>query len=537
MDNAKKNKKGLFVAGGIAVVAVFASIFLIAIVVAIIVVVNVSKGPRIDLTKYIVFEATGYDGYGETSATIDWDSIEEKYGEKIKYSKKASEWGVNSYDYDSPVDVLKEDVEIILDKQDKVANGDEINYEISINEEYNKYLKCKIKTGDGTYIVEGLEKIDTFNPFDYVTVEFSGISPSGEVKAYYDGEKEGFSQGKFVIDKTSGLKNGDTVKISIDIDDSETVEYGYVIPEKEKVYTVEGLSYWVESYNELNEDLISEISKEAEDVISAYFANSYSNSISEFENVGYVFKTYKNADDYKNDWYSDSYNELYMIYSGVVTRYDDSWTFYMPVRFVNIIGDKEKISYGYDGRFDYNDGSSNAIDLYDKVANIDSDKFSILSGGEFSKYGNYDVVKSLDSISEEDKEWFRNAAYDYILSNYANDYYRVSHSEPVYEGECLLYQKNNGGRYNDVNKYLVVYSVESSYYKENTKIYFVMEYDGLLMLDDGLYVVEVGGLHKGNQWRGLYGFTEGEQMFEKTITINRDKYEYIVSEGLKQYEK
>jgi|GEM_PF-5421412 len=39
----------------------------------------------IDLNKYIIAETSGYNGSGHVNTSIDWDSIEKKYGSRIMF--------------------------------------------------------------------------------------------------------------------------------------------------------------------------------------------------------------------------------------------------------------------------------------------------------------------------------------------------------------------------------------------------------------------------------------------------------------------
>ena len=41
----------------------------------------------IDMNQYLTIEAEGYDGYGKLHAAINWDAVEEKYGEKLSFTE------------------------------------------------------------------------------------------------------------------------------------------------------------------------------------------------------------------------------------------------------------------------------------------------------------------------------------------------------------------------------------------------------------------------------------------------------------------
>ena len=91
-ESLKKLPKNLIfgIAGGIA-----------AFLIILIFVFSMNSNKVIDLNKYIIFETSGYDGYGKSSINIDWEKIEKDYGKKIKYSSKGKkEYGVLTYAFE-----------------------------------------------------------------------------------------------------------------------------------------------------------------------------------------------------------------------------------------------------------------------------------------------------------------------------------------------------------------------------------------------------------------------------------------------------
>ena len=68
--------------------------FLIGLACAVIVVVIaagllISRARRtIDLNKYVTFETTGYNGYGNVYPQIDWQKIQKKYDSRLKFDNK-----------------------------------------------------------------------------------------------------------------------------------------------------------------------------------------------------------------------------------------------------------------------------------------------------------------------------------------------------------------------------------------------------------------------------------------------------------------
>ena len=141
-DSIKKMPKNLIfgVAGAIAALLIILAVAFTMI--------NSSK--VIDLNKYITFESSGYDGYGNASIKIDWESLEKDYGKKIKYSNKGKkEYGVLTYAFE-PVYVLHDAVSgVELDKYEKLSNGDKVKYTWTVDDEKAKGINYKLKYKNG----------------------------------------------------------------------------------------------------------------------------------------------------------------------------------------------------------------------------------------------------------------------------------------------------------------------------------------------------------------------------------------------------
>ena len=103
------------------------------LIVLIVVYVNVSS--TINLDKYVKVAYSGYDGYGTASVSIDWDSIEKKYGSKVKLTSQAKKQ-MNNYlgdVSDKPISFLPVMVGTPeLDKYGYLNNGDKISYKWNI---------------------------------------------------------------------------------------------------------------------------------------------------------------------------------------------------------------------------------------------------------------------------------------------------------------------------------------------------------------------------------------------------------------------
>jgi len=272
-----------------------------------------NMGKTINLNKYLSFDAEGYDGYGNVYVEIDWDEIYDKYEDKITFTEKArKDFGSSYVKNMDAIEILPQYISISLEDNYYVANGDEISYTFTVNEDYKDYLDCKIQFKDGTYTVKDLTELDKFDPFEDLDVTFSGIAPYGHLTMLYDGDE--LYSSSFSADKYDGLKNGDKIKITIS---SDTIDYcaensGKIPSVTEKEYTVTGLSSYVTKITEIDTDTLTAIKNQAKDVYNAYIARDWdtdTTSLESFTYIGSYLLTNKNPEEYYGNQ-----NILYLVY-------------------------------------------------------------------------------------------------------------------------------------------------------------------------------------------------------------------------------
>lgn len=280
----------------------------IAVIVIIVVVVNAGK--TIDVNKYLTVEASGYDGYGNATVTVDWDAIEQKYGSKISFTGAArSEFG-SALSMVTPMDALQAAMVVDLDEDSNLSNGQTITYTWTVDPDLTKYLKCKVKYKDGSYTVKDLTEVGSFDAFANLDVEFSGVAPNGSANLNYTGSE--LSYYDFDADKLSGLSNGDVITVTIDesIIPSCAERLGKVPETNEKQYTVTGLQSYLTNLSEITDEDLAVMQQQASDVYNASVAQEWSETshLENFTYLGDYLLTAKNADT----WGTSNY--LYLVY-------------------------------------------------------------------------------------------------------------------------------------------------------------------------------------------------------------------------------
>lgn len=524
-----------------------------AIVAAIFIVGNITS--TINLNDFVTIEVDGYNGYGTASITIDWEAMEEKYGDKVKFTKKAKEeMGAlgDFLDEVSAFDGLMSSVYVSLDTYDGLSNGDEIHFTWDIDDELFQYVSCKLKYTDSTYTVEGLEEPQTFDPFADLTVTFEGISTNGQLHMEYTGDE--LEPYDFSCEEAYGLANGDTVTITLEdyLVESCIQELGMVPSQLEKTYTVEGLSEYIADFSHIPQEFLDSLKKEAEDAIYSYTAKSYGSdyTLSDLTYAGYVLSAVNSAQDFYG-----TYNDLSLIYTGTVTGKDQelpATTIYYPVEFTDIFSTAGELTYGElegirgycspSGYWFSTDGYLNPVVCYDDIATWYGDNYTVSSGDGFEVYAEAQAVTSLSQLSDDFRSTLQAAAQVEIQKEIDDYSEEVTASQLTFVGEYLLTAKDETAL-KDRNYYVAVFQATVSHAEgkfEPAVVYYPVGFEGLFQMPGEVFTyLELDELWGYDNFPDSYysteGYLDGTQMYADIVTANRDSYNYEVSQGLQEF--
>lgn len=411
------------------------------VAVVIIIFIMINSGPTIYLNNYLVFETDGYDGYGTVKASIDWDAIKQKYGKKLNFVSQGKNEYDKIYNIISPMDVLWGCVKINLNETKELSNGDTIEYTWDIDNMFSTYVKCRLKYKNGIYSVSDLKEIRTFDAFSDFEIIFSGVSPNGRADINYNGSEMNYYD--FKCDKTNGLSNGDVVTVSID--DSRigyyAKKYGKVPETLKKVYKVESLRSYLAKLSEINDEGLTAMQQQAEDVYNAHMARSWDKDsfLENFTYIGNYLLTSKDNDFWVN------HNVLYLVYKVQVrNEYSNAGKTY------NKVND----SYWYISFNDIivNSDGSLAVGLTDY--STPSTQFTIDSGisndGWGTKSWYYYGYQTLDEL-------YKDAVTSNIdLYNHEDNVVNEIAEETNIENESATETVKENGVLDEANGYLVV---------------------------------------------------------------------------------
>lgn len=300
----------------------------------------------VDLNKYISIEADGYDSMGTVSYVFDSESFENDYSGKIKLNSESNgnATGIGLLTGETSTELLIDFcVDQSLDKTSNLSNGDVVTLTWDCDDELaNEYFNCKLKYSDITYTVEDLTEVKKFNPFDYVEVSFTGISPNGDIEIIQDYEQSEMQYIKLTADKNSGLKAGDSVKIIAEVSgsvDTFVEKFGEVLGETEKTYEVEKLASYVVDVNDISSEVMEKMTKQGEDIFKSSVAKDWDEP-ENLKNISYIGNYFLTA---KSDIEIGTKNYIYLVYkiSAVNPEPEQEITFYYYVCFKDIVNETD----------------------------------------------------------------------------------------------------------------------------------------------------------------------------------------------------
>ena len=382
----------------------------VALVLVLLIVIALHK-PTVNLNDYLKVTYGGYDGGGVAYTEIDWNSMKEDFENKISYKRGMAQTGGMT-----PIDIIMEYTNANIEgKNEKLSNGDKVSYTWKVDKDaIAKLIKCKIKYSDGSKKVSGLKEMELFDPFKNLKVTFSGVEPNGEADIEYNGDM--LSEYDFTCDKTSGLKNGDKIKISLTEDAGYYVDqYNKAPSVLEKEYKVKNLGKYLSKIKEVDTDGMNSARAKAQKSISDmvdYWSEDV--TLDKVSYAGDYLQVAKDSDDYTKNYYGVIYQINAHIQPDGGQRKDV--VSYYSIKFENVI-------VGGDGKCEID------LDEYD----VPYDDFSVevtsgdLSSGSYS-FDGYQTLEELkknyvDEVADEfDCEWDVSGKLEAVDLGVTSDY-------------------------------------------------------------------------------------------------------------------
>lgn len=313
----------------------------------------------LDLNEYFSYTVLGeYNGDAYIEYSIDFESL----WNSDKNLHHAEQEEFSSYIVGS------------FDVYDNLSNGDVATWSWDINEEAindlykDEDIEIDITYEDITVDVEELLDKEVFNPIDYVSVSFEGISPFITAKMDILSCDCGLS---FSFDNSTDLANGDTVTVTLNDSYLSTVEAyceenNFILGTTSVSYTVENFDEYLTSVDQLTPEMIDMMSSQAINVFYSKTASWDESSV--VVSINYDGIYFLNSRFPDKLWNKSDMNQCYILLSVTANNpTDGDLSYYYFVK--------------YSGLILKNDGTL-IVDL-SKYSNSEGGSFFGLSGDAF----------------------------------------------------------------------------------------------------------------------------------------------------------
>lgn len=285
----------------------------------------VDKGNEgINLTKYIIVSINGLNGHASSKAVLDdigvysalagSDATEE---EKAKYTDF-----VNSIKY-------------TLDNDTDLSNGDTVKVNVTYDEQLADNLDVNIGSTSKNVEVSDLEDGEELDVFANIQVIISGVSPFVYVSYQNNATDEYLASLKYEFSKSSNLSAGDTITITCLIDEDKAAEKGYYASKTQMDYTIQDVSTYVSTEEQLDKTLLNSLAAENLKTIKSqtedttfrmlykltddrnYLYQDNNESVDKMDLYKVILASKKGSTETENE------NYIFLIYSGTVSN----WTY------------------------------------------------------------------------------------------------------------------------------------------------------------------------------------------------------------------
>ena len=186
-----------------------------------------------------------------------------------------------------------------------------------------------------------------------MTVKLSGISPNINLTLENTSTDEWFKEVEFTADQTTGLSNGDTIKITCNTSKDTFAEHGYVPISLTTEYKIEGVGDSINNTSEIESDKLNELDELCKATINSQTEDQtyrmlykvtgntdylYLSNEEKAENIQQVGKYYLNEKD-ESEHNLEISNEIVMIYTADIVCGDKRQNLAFAFTFKNISKD------------------------------------------------------------------------------------------------------------------------------------------------------------------------------------------------------
>ena len=263
--------------------------------------------------------------------------------------------------------------------------------EIEALSEMTEKLKVPDFSGEVEEIRVWTDRISNsvYDPFENLVIAFAGTEPNGTVTIEKKSDSGINGEYDFSVDTSTKLCNGDELIVTVKPKQNLTPEelneeligkYGKALSSFEKIYTVDGLSYYLTEMPQLSEDAFSKMQAKAEESLRAYAEKNWKDEVT-IQEMKYAGSYFLDRKATNQGFYQESAKNRIVLLYRVKCRID--------------LSPRGK-DYQKDVEYIYSITYSNVINLADGTCSVDygaytepEDSFRVDTGvksGLFTKY-------------------------------------------------------------------------------------------------------------------------------------------------------
>lgn len=415
------------------------------------------KDVEVDLSNYINVTYTGDNASASPSASLDTTKLLNDFASQIQYinkDRKNDQYGSAANQF---VEELASATTFQFSKDSNLSNGEEITVvanvsDPSLADDYNVLFASTMKS----VIVDGLNLEESIDPFNYIDINFQGEDPNISLTtSLTEDAPEYMSQLEIMPSKTSELKAGEEVNITINLNEEEMFNnYQVRLSPLDKTITVPGepsdqsdeeedkeagesSDGYIASVDNLSEDLLNILKTNAGTLIKETFNERTFTQIESMNYLGAITGTDSNSEDLKNRVmlvYEIKANEDY---EGL---YKNQYTYYSFVEYQNVKGEKDQ-----DGKF-YSQGPlTTDNEIFHKFFVADDYTYYEIPyyGFGFLEEVIARINNSLSGLTIDDSIAVDQSNYFTKTDGVANEYQGNGTRLSLREDGTLKYQKDN----------------------------------------------------------------------------------------------
>ena len=306
----------------------------------------------IALSKYISADFTGVDGFGSINAYLDYDELQKDIWTAMGH-ETADMDDVKSQKDLALVYQFTGQLYASISQKDGLSNGDKVKVSIDVPQDIPDELCIRVTDSEKEFTVEGLQAVQSFDPFGGIAVIFEGMDPF--VKADYERIKTDdlYYYVDFSLDKTTGLSSGDTVTVTATYNEEYLREMGYRVTADTQTYTVVSDGAYILDASQLSQALLDQLDTQSKQLQQEQAAGWI--DVAKLEDMSYIGYAFVADPEFDPDYDTKS-NNLLLIYNVYISTDDGPLLLYEWFGYENIEQDAQGNQYaGYDSVYQVSD--------------------------------------------------------------------------------------------------------------------------------------------------------------------------------------